>query len=74
MTIANHLLNGADTYRRATLYLLTIAKGSFKSEPECSGYIIVYLVNLSRSWQRYLEPSVTRRSARYLIRANSRNY
>lgn len=33
MTIANHLLNGADTYRCATVYLLAITKGSFKSEP-----------------------------------------
>lgn len=62
MTIANHLLNGTDTYQRATLYLLTIAKGSFKSEPECPGHIIVYFVNLPRSCQRYLKPPVTRRS------------
>ena len=47
MTIANHLLNGADTYWRTSLYLLTIAKGSFKSEPKCPSHIII-LFNLPR--------------------------
>ncbi|GAB1862816.1 hypothetical protein CAJAP_03895 [Camponotus japonicus] len=52
----------ADIHRRATLYLLTIAKGSFKSEPE--RHIIVYFVNPPRSRLRYLEHPVTRRSDR----------
>lgn len=64
MTIANHLLKSADIHRRTTFYLLTIAKGSFKSESE--RHIIVYFVNPPRSRLRYLDHPVSRRSDRLI--------